>query len=632
MSKRAIAKHLLQGSPRVKAQPPRAKPQAYSGFDAIDGRHPWQQEVPEGCVMYPVRALKRGTVAYFNYFLAKEMGLLPEEHPHTMTAPLSRTLIDTFSIQIVNEYDQLHRKRLLRENVKTHPYMATRYLQLQHANKQGKTSGDGRGIWNGTFKAKGVTWDVSSRGTGVTKLAPGAVEANRPLKTGAAEFGYGCGMADIDELYSSALMSEIFHLHRIPTERVLAIIDLGKGIGIGVRAAPNLLRPAHLFLWLKQEKLEPLRRSTDLFIRRQLDNQSGGLWDFKVDAPDRYKRMLRAVAVDFANFAAALERQYIFAWLDWDGDNVLASAGIIDYGSIRQFGLRHDQYRYDDVDRFSTNLNEQRGKARLTVQVFAQMVDYLNTAKRRPVEAFSHHPALREFDEAFERQLRSLFLRQVGCDDEQIERLMTQHRGAVERLYTNFSSLERTKTKEKLKKVADGVNRPAIFKMRAVLRELPAMLRTHGYPKNGDVLVSAEEMMTLMASTFARRRDLQLTGQLRSRIDEFQKAYLAVARLAQGTQGASEFFRNLVSRAQQENMAGRITGNSSEFLIDAVLTAKKRGLSAADSQKALDLFISQQVPQAKRRARRVAPLDLDSAAGRLFQDLLQIALEYEDEI
>ncbi|MCM2281195.1 MAG: hypothetical protein NDI61_05040 [Bdellovibrionaceae bacterium] len=631
MSKRAIAKCLLEPPARVKT-PARNKPQAYSAFEAIDGRHPWQESVPEGCVLYPVRALKRGEVAYFNYFLAKEMGLLPDDHPHTMTAALARTLQETFSLQIINEYDQSQRRHLLRQNLKPNPYMATRYLQLQHANKQGKTSGDGRGIWNGTFKSKGVTWDISSRGTGVTKLAPGAVVANRPLKTGAGDFGYGCGMADIDELLSSALMSEVFHLRGIPTERVLAIIDLGKGVGIGVRAAPNLLRPAHLFLWLKQEKLEPLRRGTDHFIQRQAENHAGEMWRFKADAPDRYQRMLRAIAVDFAKFAAALERNYIFAWLDWDGDNVLASAGIIDYGSIRQFGLRHDQYRYDDVDRFSTNLNEQRGKARLTVQVFAQMVDFVTTGKRRPVESFSRHPILSEFDRAFGAELRRIFLAQIGCDEDQVARLMREHRSSVERLYQAFSLLERTKTKDKLKRVADGVNRPAVFKMRAVLRELPSMLRSREGWMTGDNLIPAEELMTLMASSFARRRDLALTGQLRARLIEFQKSYTAVIRQAQGNTPPAEFFRNLTARAQQENMAGRITGNSTEFLIDALLNARKRGLSPIETQKAMDLFISQQVPHAKRRSRRAAPLDLDSPAGRLFQDLLQIALEFEDEI
>jgi len=35
--------------------------------------------------------------------------------------------------------------------------------------------------------------------------------------------------------------------------------------------------------------------------------------------------------------AAVLEEEYIFNWLAWDGDNLLASGAILDYGSIRQF-------------------------------------------------------------------------------------------------------------------------------------------------------------------------------------------------------------------------------------------------------------------------------------------------------
>ena len=55
--------------------------------------------------------------------------------------------------------------------------MATRYLQTQHHNKQGKTSGDGRSIWNGYVKSENLIFDISSRGTGATILSPGAQNA-----------------------------------------------------------------------------------------------------------------------------------------------------------------------------------------------------------------------------------------------------------------------------------------------------------------------------------------------------------------------------------------------------------------------------------------------------------------------
>jgi len=610
----------------------RAPELAYRSFEKINGQHSLQAAVPEACVLYPVRALKRGQVAYFNFHLAKEMGLIDEQHPHEMNPELAKMILDTFAIQIINEYDQIHHKYKLKSDVKPHAYMATRYLQLQHADKTGRTSGDGRSVWNGMLQHKGTTWDISSRGTGVTCLAPGAVEANRPLKTGAGEFGYGCGLADVDELLGSALMSEIFFLQGISTERVLTVIDLGKGVGIGVRAAPNLIRPAHLFLWLKQEKREPLRRATDFFIERQQANKAGPLWTFDSKSADRYKKMLRAVADDFARFAAALERNYIFAWLDWDGDNVLASAGIIDYGSVRQFGLRHDQYRYDDVQRFSTNLNEQKGKARLTVQVFAQLVDFLNTGKRKSIDSFAHHPALKQFDDTFERELLDVFLKQIGFESEQRAQLMLKHTKIASRLFEAFSLLEKTKTKDKLKRVPDGINRPAVFRMRALLRELPAIILTHGWPENGKLPLTPEECLQHLASSFARKRDLELTGQLKTRLLEFQRTYLDALKAVFGGKTNTAAFENFVQRAAQENMSGRITGNSSEFLIDEILSARRKGLSIDDLNRVLDLFISHQAPAAIRRRGNPRPLDLTSAAGALFQQLIQITHEYEDEI
>ena len=62
----------------------------------------------------------------------------------------------------------------------------------------------------------------------------------------------------------------------------------------------------------------------------------------------------------YAKLAAVMEEEYIFNWLAWDGDNMLASGGILDYGSIRRFAAKHNKYRYEDVDRFSTCLSEQR--------------------------------------------------------------------------------------------------------------------------------------------------------------------------------------------------------------------------------------------------------------------------------
>ena len=52
----------------------------YGRFDLIDGGHPWQDVVPESALLYDVRKLNQGKVIYFNYELAKEMGLIPKDH------------------------------------------------------------------------------------------------------------------------------------------------------------------------------------------------------------------------------------------------------------------------------------------------------------------------------------------------------------------------------------------------------------------------------------------------------------------------------------------------------------------------------------------------------------------------
>jgi len=592
--------------------------EGYDSFDLVDGRHPWQQQMPEGYVGYPVRNLKHGKVAYFNFALAREMGLLPVSHPDELTPALAEKILETFNIQIINEYDQ---KNGYKGPQKPYPYMATRYLQLQHANKQGKTSGDGRSVWNGTFRHRGTTWDLSSRGTGVTCLSPGSVEAGEFLKTGAAEFGYGCGLADTTELLGSAIMSEIFHLNGLGTERVLTVIDLGKGCGIGVRAAPNLIRPAHLFLYLKQGRLDSLKNACDYLISRQVEN---GEWKIDLRSPDRFSKMLREISQSFARFAAFLERNYIFAWLDWDGDNVLANAGIIDYGSIRQFGLRHDQYRYDDVQRFSTNLNEQRGKARQTVQVFAQLVTYLETGKRRAVEDFENHAAVREFDREFDSEVRRIFLKQVGFDDTQIEAMLLK-RAEVEKLYSSFLVLEKTKTQAPLKKVADGVNRPAVFNMRTVLRELPGLVRVDGQW----ITPSAQTVLELMHTSYAKKVDKRLRGKLRERIETFTKAYVNAMKLVVSREGA---MKAVAARAADENRAGRITGNGAEFVVEAVMNARRRGLSFAEIQKGVELFVLSQSPTKVRSSRRSQPADLASPAGRLFQELAAIAQDWEEDI
>ena len=142
----------------------------YEKFKELNGTHPWRKVSPDGFVDYRARYRPKGRVLYFNFPLAREMELIPCDHPRLLNKDLEQTILETFSLQIINEYDLKLGKKYPLEKVKSGSYMATRYLQTQHRNKQGKTSGDGRSIWNGYLRTSNLIFDISSRGTGAASM------------------------------------------------------------------------------------------------------------------------------------------------------------------------------------------------------------------------------------------------------------------------------------------------------------------------------------------------------------------------------------------------------------------------------------------------------------------------------
>lgn len=599
----------------------------YAKFSQINGKHPWMKVVPEGYILYPVRILDKGSVVYFNFPLAKEMGLIPKRHPHKMNKKLEKKILETFNLRVINEYDQEHGIKFPKKSIKENEYMATRYLQMQHENKQGKTSGDGRSIWNGCLTHQKKSWDVSSRGTGVTKLSPGAVVAETNLQSGSEEIGYGCGMAELDELYATAVMSEIFYRQGLPSEQMLAIIANNDQLGIGVRVAPNLIRPAHMFMYLKQGLLDPLKRSVDYFISRQIENgemkKKGNLYDQLVDY----------TCEKFAALAARLERDYIFAWLDWDGDNILADSGIIDYGSIRQFGLRHDQYRYDDVHRFSTNLNEQKAKCKLTVQVYLQMVDFLKTGVRKPLSEYQKHKKLRDFEEIFHQRVLERLTFQMGLPQAATRFLLKKQRRHLENFYKDFSFLERMKTRHDLVKLEDGVNRPARLNMRKAL-----ILMSEGLQLNGPsvrCIIPIDLLYNEVLAVDALEEDRVLSRAVEHRFRRMIKYYeKLVTAWCQNARGKNQdLIDEINDRAVSINRSDRITGNGITIIVEKLLQGRAKGLSDPQIQCLIEAVIEDQIldPDKKFKKKNLTLLKGEKVL-ELFEEIKQVAFLYREEI
>src|SRR4051794_7187743 len=103
----------------------------YEKFESLNGDHPWRATSADGYVDYRARIRPGGGVAYFNFDLAREMELVPANHASRMTAALEKVVLETFAIQIINEYDVARGTEFPTRALKPNPYMATRYLQAQ---------------------------------------------------------------------------------------------------------------------------------------------------------------------------------------------------------------------------------------------------------------------------------------------------------------------------------------------------------------------------------------------------------------------------------------------------------------------------------------------------------------------
>ncbi|MCA9401850.1 MAG: YdiU family protein, partial [Candidatus Omnitrophica bacterium] len=561
----------------------------YNKFDKIDGTHPWREVSEDGYIDYPAMYRPGGKVLYFNYSLAKDLELIPKNHPHKMNLALEKKILKAFSIQILNEFDWQNKETFPRDGLESRVYMATKYLQAQHKDKKGTFSGDGRSIWNGVIQTKDMTFDISSRGTGATILSPGAQEAQAIVETGDESLGYASGLADLDEMLASAIMSEIFYQQGIPTERCLTVIDFEDGSAIGVRSAPNLIRPAHLFRYLKQDKKEELEKSFEYFLHRQREN---GHWPISKKRPHKYKDALKMLTKTYARLAAMLEEDYIFNWLCWDGDNLLATGAILDYGSIRQFAAKHDKYRYEDVDRFSTSLTEQKREARNIVKTFVQAVDFILEGEKKSLKEFDDDEHLQMFNDHFQLEATKRFLTRVGFTEEESQKLTKSDPSLVEDFRHSLDYFEDIKTVKGPKKVPDGVDHPPVFLVRHLLRDYPEYLLKN-YTEGQWPTMPAEEFCGMMAASYANKEDLKITDYRVKKSTECQGLYRQLL-LAVNPKDPLEVLKSVAKRAAVYNYIYRSTGDGLTWVVQETI-ANRNKLRRQDLQDVIERFIESQV-------------------------------------
>jgi len=601
----------------------------YEKFKELDGTHPWREVSPDGYLDYHARYRPKGRVLYFNFPLAREMELITPDHPPIINKELEQAILETFSLQIINEYDLKLGTKYPIETVKPRPFMATRYLQTQHRNKQGKTSGDGRSIWNGYLRTSNLIFDISSRGTGATILSPGAQKSDGAVKTGDESYGYSSGLAELDEMLGSAVMSEIFYRQGIPTERCLAVIGFADGSAIGVRSAPNLIRPAHFFRYLKQGRHAELKASVDYFIQREVENH---FWHVTGDQTAIYEQALDFLARSYGKMAAVLEEEYIFNWLAWDGDNMLASGAILDYGSIRQFAAKHDKYRYKDVDRYSASLTEQRYWARLIVQTFAQAMDFICSGEKHNLREFKDAACLKVFDSAFEDESNYRILWRMGFTPEQIDELRQRAKKEMEEFRRSLTYFEDLKVSKGIEKLPDGFTHKPVFLIRNLLRQLPAyyLAQTISRVDEESAYMPDDIFLRVMAASYVGKRDLQLTPSRSNQVKNFQQCYLKL--IAVLGEPFDEVLKTLQERSAVINHRHRLTGDALVVIIEEVIALRGK-IKVEGLQEALDAFIDSQV-LVPGRWQPVTPEELKpkTLKSRLLITIQENLEEYKESI
>jgi len=601
----------------------------YEKFKELDGSHPWRDVSPDGFVDYQARIRSQGRVLYFNFPLAKEMELICSDHPPVINKELEQAILETFALRIINEHDVKTGRTYPPESIKPNHYMATRYLQTQHQNRQGKTSGDGRSIWNGHLKTSTLTFDISSRGTGATILSPGAQKSDGAVKTGDESFGYSSGLADLEEMLGSAVMSEIFYRQEIPTERCLAVIGFPDGAAIGVRTAPNLIRPAHIFRYLKQNRHAELKAAVDYFIKRQIEN---GFWEFPDDENLLYATALDYLARSYGKMAAVLEEEYIFNWLSWDGDNMIATGAILDYGSIRQFAAKHDKYRFKDVDRYSASLQEQRWWARQLVQVFAQVMAFIESGEKKNLRRFKNAKCLRVFDQAFKDETNRRILWRIGFTPGQIEHLMQTAQKEIEDFDGALSYFEDLKVSRGIEKVPDGFTHKPVFLIRNLLRVLPAfyVAQAIGNADEETAYMPDDIFCQFMAASYVSKKDLELTPSRVEHIKNFQECYL---KLVMGLgEPLDAVLKTMQERSAVINHRHRITGDAVTFIVEEIIAVKGK-IKIDGLQDALDAFIdSQTLIPGKWRPVPADQLEQNTLKARLLNKIQENLEEYKESI
>jgi hypothetical protein len=496
-------------------------------------------------------------VFLLNTTLLEEWGL-KGVNAERLSAVLVNSVKSAFARKIINEFDQEPSP----EEIQPGLFMATRYMN----------TGDGRAIWNGQFDLYDTSGkliaviDVSSKGTGST-----AMRLEQDLSG-----GYGDGKASLDEFVGGYIQGEIMHRNGFQTERTLVILDLGDGQSVGVRVGAPLLRPSHIFYWEKRGNGPMTKNVIDYHIQlERLNGRGEGLGT----GPGLYNRWLKKEAEALGKLIAMVESRYIFLWLAVDGDNMILPGGIIDYGSIRQFGLPYFDFRHENR---SINVWETQGLAKLILSKLIRSVELARAGKKVKGPHNFSHPLFEVFEKSYqETRLRDLLL-QFGFTRDQIESIVKSSPEIGNQLVRMIDRLIKMQRGREFKfnyiDEESGYEKmaPPLYDVRKLLRLYADVLARQTNAAQPHSRIEVTQMLKMLESKWSTKESMKPSVEMK-RITETIQSAISTFLTQVSPNNRIEQLALMAERAKVANREFRLSGNGGSAVSTEIINLYNNG-------------------------------------------------------
>ncbi len=159
-------------------------------------------------------------------------------------------------------------------------------------------------------------------------------------------------------------------------------------------------------------------------------------------------------------------------------------------------------------------------------------------------------------------------LRRVGLGRAQRKQLLAKRPAVLREFEKAYRYFERKESSRGMHATPDGVNNPAIFSVRNLLKELPRRLLTL------DRTLETKEFLELMRTPYLTKKEAE-SASYRAATTRFQKLYLRLLKAGQQSRPVKRALLEAAMRSGPANKTGHATGDGIIYVVDDLLARRK---------------------------------------------------------